>query len=65
MNKIEKYAVDLVASGAESLAEDDLDEDGVFADEADWRKAADLGVAMARVIKNSPRSFLTWYKVNR
>lgn len=61
MNDIEKYAINLVATGAESVAEDDIDEDGEFADEADWRTAADLGVKMARTIKKNPESFFVWY----
>lgn len=62
MNEMEKYAVRLVAEGAESTAEDDTDEDGVFASEDDWRGAGDLGVKMARAIKNNPEAFLAWYR---
>lgn len=61
MNDIEKYAVKLVGEGAESVAEDDIDEEGEFDDEEDWRIAADLGVKMARAIQNNPGSFLAWY----
>ncbi len=62
MNAIETYAVSLVGSGAESSAEDDMDEDGVLEDEDDWRAAGDLGVDMARAISNNPESFLAWYR---
>lgn len=62
MDKIEKYAVDMVASGAQSFAEDDMDEDGEFADPAAWRTAVDLGVGMALMIKANPEGFLNWYK---
>lgn len=61
MNEIEKYAINLVATGAESVAEDDIDEEGEFAQEDDWRSAADLGVKMARTIKNNPTAFYDWY----
>jgi hypothetical protein len=61
MNDIEKYAVNLVGEGAESIAEDDIDEAGEFDDEADWRTASDLGVKMARTIKDNPEAFLAWY----
>jgi hypothetical protein len=61
MTEIEKYAVSLVGDGAESAAEDDIDEEGVFASEDDWRAASDLGVKMARAIKTDPESFLGWY----
>lgn len=62
MNDIETYAVKLVAEGAESSAEDDLDEDGVFDDEDDWREAGDLGVKMARAIGDNAEAFLGWYR---
>lgn len=61
MTDIEAYAVNLVAAGAESVAEDDMDEDGEFGNEDDWRTAADLGVKMARAIKDNPEAFLAWY----
>jgi uncharacterized protein (DUF2461 family) len=61
MNDIEKYAVKLVGEGAESVAEDDIDEDGEFANEDDWRTAADLGVKMGRAIKDHPEAFHAWY----
>jgi hypothetical protein len=62
MNDIEKYAVKLVAEGAESVAEDDLDEDGEFENEDDWRTASDLGVKMARTIADNPEALLGWYR---
>lgn len=62
MNEIEKYAIAGVAEGAEGVVEDDLDEEGVFDNEADWRSAVDLGVKMARAIKNNPEGFLAWYR---
>lgn len=61
MDAIETYAVNLVACGAESYAEDDIDEEGEFTDEQDWRTAADLGVKMARAIKDNPDAFHGWY----
>lgn len=62
MNAIEEYAVRLVATGAEFVAEDDMDEEGEFEDEADGRAAAALGVRMARTIRNNPEAFLGWYR---
>jgi len=62
MTEIEKYAVGLVGEGAESVATDDMDEEGVFADEDDWRTARGLGVKMGRAIKDNPASFLAWYR---
>lgn len=62
MTKIEHYAVSVVASGAESHAEDDMDEDGEFEREEDWRAAADLGVEMALAISANRESFLAWFR---
>jgi hypothetical protein len=62
VTQIEQYAVNLVGTGAESVAEDDLDEDGEFANEDDWRTASSLGVKMARAIKDNPEAFLAWYR---
>lgn len=61
MTEIEAYAVKLVGTGAESIAEDDIDEDGEFADREDWLAAAELGVNMARAIQDNPEAFLAWY----
>lgn len=63
MNDIEEYAINLVAQGGESIAEDDLDEDGVFdeARETDWRVSTELGVRMARAIEQNKASFLAWF----
>lgn len=61
MTEIETYAVGLAGEGAESLATDDMDEEGVFASEDDWRIARSLGVKMGRAIKDNPESFLDWY----
>jgi hypothetical protein len=62
MNDIEKYAVELVGEGAEGVATDDLDEEGEFANEDDWRTARSLGVKMGRAIKDNPEAFLAWYR---
>jgi hypothetical protein len=62
MEDIEKYAVDLAGEGAESVATDDLDEEGHFENEDDWRAARVLGVDMGRAIKDNPEAFLAWYR---
>jgi hypothetical protein len=61
MTEIEKYAVDLVGTGALSHAEDDIDEEGEFADEDDWRAARTLALSMAQAIQANPTSFYCWY----
>jgi hypothetical protein len=50
---IEEYAIDLVCDGAESTAEDDLNEDEDIAD-ADHRAACDLAVDIAHAIREHP-----------
>lgn len=62
MDDIETYAVDLVHIGAADCAQEDMDEDGCFADEADWRKARKLGADMAFAIRTKPASFLAWFR---
>lgn len=63
MTEIEKYAISMVGDGGESVAEDDLDEDGVFGAQrqVEHHDAMDLGVKMARAIKDNPEAFLAWY----
>lgn len=62
MNDIEAYAVNLVGEGAESIAGDDLDEEGQFDNEDDWREARSRGVKMGRAIKDNPEGFVAWYR---
>ena len=57
MTEIEKYAVNLVGTGAVSFAED-----GEFEDRNDWLGARDLGLAMAEAVQNNPEAFLAWYR---
>lgn len=51
---VEQYAVDLVAGGAESHAEDDTDEDGHFDDPADHEAAVALAINIAHALKADP-----------
>lgn len=57
MMTIEEYAIDLVAVGAESVAEDDLNEDGEIAD-ADHQQACDLAIKIAHAIRANPAAVL-------
>jgi hypothetical protein len=61
MNKIEAYAVNLVHEGAAHTAQEDLDENGQFDNEQDWRAACKLASEMAQVIERNPEAFLRWY----
>lgn len=53
MKTIEEYAIDLVAAGATSHAEDDLNEEGDIA-RKDHRAACDLAEKIARAIRANP-----------
>jgi len=57
MKTIEQYAIDLVASGAESTAEDDLNESEEIADE-DHQAACDLAIKIAHFIRKYPHTVL-------
>lgn len=53
MKTVEEYAIDLVADGAESHAEDDLNEDGEIADDQ-HQDACDLAFRIAQAIRANP-----------
>lgn len=56
---VQRYAIDLIADGAESCAEDDIDEEGAFPlHSLDHTVACDLALAMVRGIKANPRAVL-------
>jgi hypothetical protein len=57
MKSIQEYAIELVAYGAESFAEDDLNEDGEVADD-DHGAACDLAIKIAHAIKANPAAVL-------
>lgn len=57
MKTVEEYAVDLVADGAEHVAEDDLNEDGDIAEE-DHQEACDLALEIAAAIRKRPEVVL-------
>lgn len=57
LTPIEQYAIGLVADGAESHAEDDLDEDGKLS-EGDHTAATDLALNLAKIIRDHPEIVL-------
>lgn len=61
---VEEYAIDLIASGTESLAEDDLNEDGEIADEL-HDEACGLAIDAAHAIKANPQAFMAWFNAIR
>jgi hypothetical protein len=61
MNKIASYAIDMLTRGGESVAEDDLNEDGEI-DDRDHPAACDLSIKMAHAIRDNSDSFLAWYR---
>ncbi len=58
LTPIELYAIKMVSEGAESSAEDDLDEDGEFEAEDDHTAACDLAVNLAKIIRDRPEVLL-------
>lgn len=58
MKTIEEYALDAVANGAESYIEDDIDENGDLASNADHAAACKLGLAIVRAIRANPDAIL-------
>jgi hypothetical protein len=54
---VEQYAIGLVCDGAESTAEDDLNEDGAIAD-GDHGAACDLAIRIAKAIRKHPEVVL-------
>lgn len=64
LTEAERYAIQMVADGAESHAEDDLNEDGALSD-AEHDEAMTLGCSMARVIADNPEAFMAWYAEHR
>lgn len=57
MKTIEEYAIQLVADGAESFAEDDLNENEDIAN-GDHQAACDLALKIVRAIKANPQAVL-------
>lgn len=60
LTPVQQYAVKAIADGGESALEDDLDEDGTFADQKDHTEACVLGILLTSVIRNNPADFLRW-----
>lgn len=54
---IEEYAIDLAASAIESVAEDDLNEDGQIAEDS-HEEACELAIRLARAIRANPERAL-------
>lgn len=54
LSGIERYALEIVANGAENSAEDDLDEDGQLGSEEEWNAATDLALRIAHGIRANP-----------
>lgn len=57
MKTIEEYAIELVADGAISLAEDDMNEEDEIAD-GDHQEACRLAEKIARAIRANPADVL-------
>lgn len=57
LTKVEAYALDMVADGARSTVEDDMNEDGAV-DEEEHEAACDLAMAIVRAIRTDPDTIL-------
>lgn len=55
---VEEYAIDLVVEGAESYAEDDMDENGELDNTDDLRAAITLAIDIAHAIRANPHTVL-------
>jgi hypothetical protein len=58
---IDEYAIELVTDGAESVAEDDLNEDEDIAED-EHEEACVLAIEMAHAIENNQAAFLAWFQ---
>ncbi len=54
---VEEYAIDLVCTGAEHVAEDDLNESEEIADDH-HQEACDLAIAIEHAIRTNPDTVL-------
>ncbi len=54
---VEEYAIDLLVSGTEHVAEDDLNEDDAIADHL-HREACGLAIDIAHAIRDNPQVVL-------
>jgi len=59
MKTVEEYAVDLVCDGAESHAEDDIDEDGELT-ALEHEVAVDLAMRIIRALRAHPEALVRW-----
>jgi hypothetical protein len=58
--EIDRYAVGMVADGAQHAAEDNLNEGGVFPATGDWQASCKLARRMAQAIRQNPVEFRNW-----
>lgn len=72
MERIEEFAVWLIATGAEDAATDDLNEGADPLSERDeplgddeHEQACDLAGVIARAISANPAAFIAWYRSTR
>jgi hypothetical protein len=57
---IDDYALKLLHEGAQSYAEDDIDESGELDNEDDLPLAIKQAISMAHAIRDNPASFRVW-----
>lgn len=59
---VDDYALKMLYEGAESYAEDDMDESGELDGEDDLADAIRLTIDMAHAIRDNPVAFRTWFR---
>lgn len=64
LTPIESYAIAVIVDGAESVIEDDTNEDGRLSD-ADHEAACDLALRIVRGIRDLPRAVLALAHVDQ
>lgn len=59
---VDDYALKLVHEGAESIAEDDMNESGELDNDDDLPAAIKLAIDMAHAIRDNPVGFRAWHR---
>lgn len=63
-SRILDYALDLIIDSAQSAVDDDIDEDGVLAGDAEHRAACDLAQAILNGLRTQPGDLIRYAKVH-
>lgn len=64
LTPVERYAIDMIADGAESVIDDDLNEPGMLSDR-EHEAACDLALRIVRGIRDNPAAVLALAHVDQ